>query len=370
MTIDGTRSQAAAATAEPPVRVAGGAVAAAVGAPAGELLRAEDLSVSFHTRRGVVRAVDGVTFSVSAGRTLGIVGESGSGKTVLSRAALGLLPPAANVRLGGRVSFGGVDLNSLGRSELRRLRGQRVGLVSQNPMVALNPVVRIGRQITEGLRRNLGFGTAEARARALDLLDQVGIPDARQRMTEYPHQLSGGLRQRVAIAIAISCEPELLVADEPTTALDVTVQAQILALLQSLQRDRNMAMIFISHDLAVVAGLADEIAVMYAGRIVEQAPALDLFASPRMPYTAALLAATPRIGDARARLSSIEGRPPDMVEPPPGCRFHPRCTLASERCRSVAPALELGGPGHSYACWHPLEPAPADLGGKEETDGR
>jgi peptide/nickel transport system ATP-binding protein len=235
------------------------------------------------------------------------------------------------------------------------------GLVSQNPMVALNPVVRVGRQLTEGLRKNRGLSAGEARARAVELLDRVGIPDPRRRMAEYPHQLSGGLRQRVVIAIAISCEPDLLVADEPTTALDVTVQAQILVLLQSLQRDRNMAMVFISHDLGVVAGLADEIAVMYAGRIVEQAPALELFTSPRMPYTEGLLAATPRIGRAQAELRAISGRPPDMVDPPAGCRFHPRCARASDRCQQEAPQLELAAPGHRFACWHPVPiDAPSD----------
>ena len=234
------------------------------------LLRTENLTTYFRTRRGIVRAVDDVSFDVEAGTTLAIVGESGSGKSVLTRSLLGLHTTTNIDRADGRVFLDGVDLRTLPRRELRRIWGQRIGLVSQNPMVALNPVVRVGRQITEVLRKNLGLSVTAARARAVELLEAVGIPDPQRRMREYPHQLCGGLRQRVTIAIAISCEPDLLIADEPTTALDVTVQAQILALLRSLQQDRGMAMIFVSHDLGVVAGLADEIAVMYAGRIVER----------------------------------------------------------------------------------------------------
>jgi len=303
-----------------------------------------------------VRAVDDVWLDVDAGRTLAIVGESGSGKSVLTRSILGLHTATNIARSDGRVLLDGVDLRTLSGGALRKVWGQRIALVSQNPMVALNPVVRVGRQITEVLRANMGLGPSAARARAVELLAAVNIPDPERRMQEYPHHLSGGLRQRVTIAIAISCEPDLLIADEPTTALDVTVQAQILALLRRIQRERGMAMIFVSHDLGVVAGLADEIAVMYAGRIVERAPTRSLFARPHMPYTEALLSSIPRIGQSGTRLRVIEGRPPDMVRPPGGCRFHPRCPRRAEGCTTDAPPLEADEPGHLYACWHPLEP--------------
>jgi oligopeptide/dipeptide ABC transporter ATP-binding protein len=321
------------------------------------LLRVESLTTFFRTRRGIVRAVDDVSLDLAAGTTLAIVGESGSGKSVFTRSLLGLHTATNIERADGRVFLDGIDLRALPRNELRRVWGQRIGLVSQNPMVALNPVVRVGRQITEVLRKNRGFSEAAARTRAVELLEAVGIPDPQRRMREYPHQLSGGLRQRVTIAIAISCEPDLLIADEPTTALDVTVQAQILALLRSLQRDRGMAMIFVSHDLGVVAGLADEIAVMYAGRIVEKAPTRALFQRPRMPYTEALLSSIPTIGHSGTRLRVIEGRPPDMVQPPPGCRFHPRCPYRGDRCTTDVPPLEGVTGDHIYACWHPLRGA-------------
>ena len=323
------------------------------GAPV-TLLRVEGLTTFFRTRRGIVRAVDDVSLDLEAGTTLAIVGESGSGKSVLTRSLLGLHTTTNIERADGRVFFDGVDLRALPRRELRRIWGQRIGLVSQNPMVALNPVVRVGRQITEVLRKNRGFSETAARARAVELLEAVGIPDPQRRMREYPHQLSGGLRQRVTIAIAISCEPDLLIADEPTTALDVTVQAQILALLRSLQQERGMAMIFVSHDLGVVAGLADEIAVMYAGRIVEKAPTRALFRRPRMPYTEALLSSIPTIGQSGTRLRVIEGRPPDMVQPPSGCRFHPRCPYRGDRCTTEMPPLDSRFGDHAYACWYPL----------------
>jgi oligopeptide/dipeptide ABC transporter ATP-binding protein len=336
--------------------------------PGGQpLLRVEGLTTHFSTRRGIVRAVEDVSFEVRAGQTLAIVGESGSGKSVMTRSIMGL-HTATNIAVSeGRVYLGGVDLRALGPQELRQVWAQQIALVSQNPMVALNPVVRVGRQITEVLRRNKGLGAAAANARAVELLAAVNVPDPQRRMQEYPHQLSGGLRQRVTIAIAISCEPDLLIADEPTTALDVTVQAQILALLRRLQRDRGMAMIFISHDLGVVAGLADEIAVMYAGRIVERAPTKELFRRPLMPYTGALLSSIPRIGQRGTRLQVIEGRPPDMVQPPSGCRFHPRCPRRTEQCTIEEPALKEHDRDHAYACWHPLE---AEVAAPTEAAGR
>jgi oligopeptide/dipeptide ABC transporter ATP-binding protein len=320
------------------------------------VLEASDISVRFDTPGGELEAVDDVSLSVSAGRTLAIVGESGSGKTVFTRAALGLLD-GDRVRVTGTSRLAGTDLLTLPKRQRSRIWGRRIGLVSQNPMVALNPVVRIGRQITETLTRNLGLRGAAADRRATELLDAVGIPDPQRRLREYPHQLSGGLRQRVTIAMAISCEPDLLVADEPTTALDVTVQAQILELLKRLQAEHGMGMIFVTHDLGVVAGLADEIAVMYAGRVVERASTKDLFKRPRMWYTEGLLAATPQIGSVDEVLRSIEGRPPNMLDPPAGCRFHPRCQRASEQCQTRRPELASAGDGHVYECWHPIEVA-------------
>jgi oligopeptide/dipeptide ABC transporter ATP-binding protein len=317
------------------------------------LLRVEGLTTHLSTGRGVVRAVEDVSLELERSMTLAIVGESGSGKTVLTRSIMRLQPTASIVRSDGRVFLDGVDLMTLSTGQLRRVWGSRIGLVSQNPMTALNPVVRIGRQICEVISKNDGVGGREAKRRAIELLNWVEIPEPERRLGQYPHQLSGGLRQRVTIAIAISCRPDLLIADEPTTALDVTVQAQILALLERLQREHGMAMIFVSHDLGVVAGLADEIAVMYAGRIVERASGRQLFRHPRMRYSEALLAAAPRIGQAIGRLHTIPGRPPDMITPPSGCRFHPRCEYASDVCRTVEPMLNDAEDGHRFACWHP-----------------
>ena len=315
------------------------------------LLQVCDLRVEFRTERGLLRAVDGVSFELGAGRTLGLVGESGCGKTVLSRTLLRLNPVA-----GGRVVFEGQDLTAMDEGELRALRGRDVSIVFQDPMTSLNPVLTIGAQIVEVPTHHLRMGRPAARTRARDLLAAVGIPAPDARLREYPHQLSGGMRQRVTIAMALACEPRLLIADEPTTALDVTVQAQILDLLQQQQRERGMAMILVSHDLGVVAGRTDEIAVMYAGRIVERAPTRQLFARPRMPYTEALLRAIPRLDhDSHTRLLAIGGRPPDLVDPPPGCRFAPRCEHVRERCRREEPPLGGDGErGHEFACWYPV----------------
>jgi len=324
--------------------------------PEGELLLdVEDLRTSFSTPRGMVRAVDGVSFSIDRGQTLGIVGESGSGKTVLSRSIMGLLP-AHNVERGGQVRFEGQELTGLPSSEMRHIWGVEIAMVFQDPMTSLNPVMRIGRQITEGLRYHLGQSAGEARENAVALLQSVGIPEPERRMRQYAHELSGGMRQRVTIAIALACGPKLLLADEPTTALDVTVQAQILNLLQEKQRERFMAMILVTHDLGVVAGRTDEIAVMYAGKIVEKASTAVLFTQMRMPYTEALMRSIPRVEDhSHTRLLAITGRPPDLVNPPPGCRFAPRCPYAQERCTVEEPPLLLGDTeDHAFACWYPV----------------
>jgi peptide/nickel transport system ATP-binding protein len=317
------------------------------------LLEIRDVSVTLPTKRGPLRAVDAVTLSLASGRTLGIVGESGSGKSMLSRAIAQLLPRKAT--LSGSVLFASEDLTRLGEPELRRLRGKAIGFVFQDPMTSLNPVLTVGYQITETLREHLALDPAAARARATALLAAVGIPSPEQRLSNYPHQFSGGMRQRVAIAIALSCEPQLLIADEPTTALDVTVQAQILDLLAREQRRRHMAMILITHDLSVVAGRTDEVAVMYGGRIVERAPTRALFRDMRMPYTEALIAAIPKLQSrAHTPLNAISGIPPDPTRPAPGCAFAPRCRYVRDVCRCDKPVLQTGDDGHAFACWHPL----------------
>ena len=324
---------------------------------AAPLLSIEGVSVTLPTPRGLLRAVDGVDLALAPGRTLGIVGESGCGKTMLSRAVLQLLPKRATLK--GRVMFNGRDLFTLPPEELRKLRGPELAVVFQDPMTSLNPVLTIGTQLIETLQAHLGMDTVSATRRATELLAEVGIPAPGQRLRQYPHQLSGGMRQRVAIAIALSCEPKLLIADEPTTALDVTVQAQILDLLAREQRQRHMALILITHDLGVVAGRTDEVAVMYAGRIVERAPTTRLFAHMRMPYTEALLAAIPKLDSPpHTALPAIAGRPPDPTRPMPGCSFAPRCRYADELCTGTKPPLEdPEGAGALYACWHPLRRA-------------
>jgi peptide/nickel transport system ATP-binding protein len=318
------------------------------------LLDVEDLHVSFATGRGPLQAVQGVSLTLDQGKTLGIVGESGSGKTVLSRAIMGLLPQASTTQTGS-VRYDGTEILNAPNDELRKLWSTHIAMVFQDPMTSLNPVQRIGNQITEPLKIHLNLSKGEAKETALSLLMQVGIPSPVERYEAYPFELSGGMRQRVMIAIALACAPRLLMADEPTTGLDVTVQAQILDLLSQLQRDRDMAMILVTHDLGVVATRTDEIIVMYAGNVVERAPTNVLFKSMAMPYTEALLKSTPRIAEpSHTRLTAIEGRPPDLLNPPSGCPFSPRCPYAQDKCHVDKPPLVEAAPGHSYACWYPL----------------
>jgi oligopeptide/dipeptide ABC transporter ATP-binding protein len=318
------------------------------------LLEVENLNVSFATSRGPLRAVQGVSLTLDQGKTLGIVGESGSGKTVLSRAIMGLLPMSSTTQ-SGSVRLRGQEILNAPNDVLRKLWSTHIAMVFQDPMTSLNPVQRIGNQIMEPLRIHLKLPKSEAKETALSLLMQVGIPSPVERFENYPAQMSGGMRQRVMIAIALACAPRLLMADEPTTGLDVTVQAQILDLLGKLQHDRDMAMILVTHDLGVVATRTDEIIVMYAGNVVERAPTDVLFKSMAMPYTEALLNSTPRLANpSHTRLTAIDGRPPDLLNPPEGCPFSPRCPYAQDRCHVEKPPLVEAEPGHSYACWFPL----------------
>jgi peptide/nickel transport system ATP-binding protein len=318
------------------------------------LLDVQDLRTFFHTARGVVKANNGVSFTLDRGKTLGVVGESGSGKTVLTRSIMGLLPNT-HLERSGSVRFAGHELTSLTPQQLRDVWGTQMSVIFQDPMTALNPVVRVDRQLTESLRIRLGLDRRAAHDTAIALLTSVGIPAPAQRMRNYPHELSGGMRQRVMIAIALACGPKLVLADEPTTGLDVTLQAQILDLLATLQRERSMGMILVTHDLGVVANRADDIAVMYAGRIVEQAPTKDLFSHTRMPYTEALLRSIPRLVDpSHTRLRAIPGRPPDLAALPEGCPFAPRCPYAQDRCRTEDPPSRTAGAGHLFRCWFPV----------------
>src|SRR5690606_13355054 len=313
------------------------------------------LSCGFHTEDGYQRVVDRVSFAVAAGETLGLVGESGCGKTVSALAVIGLLPRPAGVVESGRITLAGKDLGAgSDPRELRRARGRQIGMIFQEPMTALNPVHTIGKQLTETVRLyEPSLSKSALKARAIELLEQVGIPAPAQRLREYPHQLSGGMRQRVMIAIAIAGQPQLLIADEPTTALDVTVQAQILDLLRSLQETRGMGMLFITHDLGVVAELCDEVAVMYAGRVVERGSVHQLFETPRHPYTQGLISSVPLLDTpAKSRLHTIEGVVPGIHELPPGCRFANRCPHADDGCRALAPALEASAVRHEVACHH------------------
>ena len=320
----------------------------------GPLLDVDDVHTSFKTDRGLVQAVAGVSLSLERGKTLGVVGESGSGKSVLSRSIMGLLP--SNVVRTGSIKFEGHEIGNARSSVMRDYWGTQMAMVFQDPMTSLNPVMRVGQQVVESLRHHLDVTSDYAHDTALALFRSVGIPEPERRLREYPHQLSGGMRQRVMIAIALACGPKLLFADEPTTALDVTVQAQILDLLQSLQRERFMAMILVTHDLGVVAGRADDTAVMYAGQVVEHAPTRALFDQTRHPYTEALLKSIPKLAQpSHTRLEAISGRPPDLVKPPAGCKFAARCPYAQARCVEEEPALtDAELPGHKYRCHFPV----------------
>jgi peptide/nickel transport system ATP-binding protein len=319
-------------------------------APPPPVLAVEDLRVEFPTRRGIVRAADGLSYRIERGTTLAVVGESGCGKTVTALAVMGLIDPPGRVDA-GKVALRGTDLTLLPETALRRLRGREMAMIFQEPMTALNPVMRVGDQVAEPLILHGRLGRTEAWRAACDLLDRVGIPMPLRRAHDYPHQLSGGMRQRVMIAMALACSPSLLIADEPTTALDVTVQAQILELLLALQESYGTAIQYISHDLGVISEIADEIVVMYAGRIVERARAETLFEAPRHPYTRGLLATRPRIGDRRERLPAISGQVPDLARLPSGCAFRDRCALARPHCATRPPPLEAIGEDHQVACF-------------------
>lgn len=329
------------------------------------VLEVRGLKTVFRTRSGAVHAVNDVSFSLREGELLGVVGESGSGKSVTMMSLIGLLPsPPADV-CGGQVLLRGVDILKATPDELRRVRGARIGFVFQDPMTSLNPVFNVGNQIMEPLRKHKGMSKAAATERAVELLELVGIPDARRRLKSYPHQFSGGMRQRVMIAIALACDPEVLIADEPTTALDVTIQAQILELVKELRQKLGMAIIWITHDLGVIAGIADRILVMYGGQVVEQGPVREVFRAPQHPYTRALLRTIPKLHGAReARLEAIEGQPPILTAAPAACPFAPRCAHAFDRCRAENPARHsidsrALGEGHDVACFWQA-PAPQE----------
>jgi oligopeptide/dipeptide ABC transporter ATP-binding protein len=319
----------------------------------GTLLEVIDLQTQFATRGGVVRAVDNVSWDVAEGETVALVGESGCGKSVSALSIMQLVAPPAGRIVGGRIMFKGRDLLTLDEEAMRRVRGREIAMIFQEPMTSLNPVLTIGRQLTEGLEIHLGLAAAAARRRAIELLAMVGIPDPARRLAQYPHQFSGGMRQRMMIAMALACEPALILADEPTTALDVTIQAQILELMRDLSRRLGVAMLIITHNLGVVARYADRVNVMYAGKIIERGTARELYGNPRHPYTLGLLRSVPRLDEPRrARLDPIEGQPPDLTRLPPGCAFVPRCAFRVERCvREVPPLRPIGASGHVSACW-------------------
>jgi len=316
------------------------------------LLEVQDLRTQFHTREGLVYAVNGISYQLEEGETLGIVGESGCGKSVGVLSLLRLIPEPPGKIASGQALFQGRDLLKMSSEEMRHVRGAQVAMIFQDPMTSLNPVLTIGRQLTEALELHMGMNKQQSRDRAADLLSMVGIPQAADRLGDYPHQFSGGMRQRVMIAMALSCTPQLLIADEPTTALDVTIQAQIIDLVKRLRDELGMAIIWITHDLGIVAGLAKRVLVMYAGFIIEEARVKDLYSDPRHPYTLGLLGSLPRVDETQhRRLVSIEGMPPDLLGLPPGCPFAARCVYRIERCDKENPPLEPVSPGHWKACW-------------------
>jgi oligopeptide transport system ATP-binding protein len=322
----------------------------AAGQPSGRLLEVDDLRVEFRTRDGVAKVINGVSYHVDAGETLAVLGESGSGKSVTAQAVMGILDTPPGFVTGGAIRFHGNDMLTMNAEERRKIRGQGIAMVFQDALSALNPVFTVGFQIAEQFRVRLGMSRRDAKQRAIEMLDSVKIPSARQRVNEFPHQFSGGMRQRVMIAMSLALDPEVLIADEPTTALDVTVQAQIMDLLAEQQRERRMGMILITHDLGVVADVADRIAVMYAGRIVETAGVHDLYAHPGHPYTEGLLRSIPRIDEKGQELRTIKGLPPSLLNIPSGCPFHPRCPRAQDICSQERPLLREVGPQQSSAC--------------------
>ena len=321
---------------------------------ASPVLEINDLRTYIRQRKSVVQAVDGVSFRIDQGETLGLVGESGCGKSMTAMSIMKLLPNGGYIA-GGSIKIGGQDIVPLDDDDMRKIRGNEVAVIFQDPMTSLNPTMTIGNQIAETLRIHRGWRNEQAMRRAEEVLGVVGMPRPKERLHQYPHQLSGGLRQRVMIAMALACEPQLLIADEPTTALDVTIQAQILTLLDALKRDFKMAVLLITHDLGVIAGRADRVCVMYAGKIVEQASIEDLFRKTQHPYTEALLQSIPKPDqDQSEPLYSIPGVPPDLTHAPAACRFHPRCRYATEECRQREPSLDGETAGHTYACYHPV----------------
>jgi len=317
------------------------------------LLEVKDLKTEFRTQDGIVHAVNGVSFSVDEGETLGLVGESGCGKSVSMLSVMRLIPVPPGRISNGQVIFQGRDLLKVDDEEIRSVRGNKIAMVFQDPMTSLNPVLTIGTQIGEALELHLGMTKEQARKRSVELLKMVGIPEAEGRLDDYPHQFSGGMRQRVMIAMALSCSPQLLIADEPTTALDVTIQAQITDIVKRLKKELGMAIIWITHDLGVIAGLADRINVMYAGFVIESASNKEIFANPLHPYTLGLLGSIPRLDEAhKAKLTPIEGLPPDLIEMPKGCPFYARCRFRTEKCANENPPLGLVTVRHWTACWH------------------
>jgi oligopeptide/dipeptide ABC transporter ATP-binding protein len=320
------------------------------------LLEVRGLRTHFAGEEGEFRAVDGVSFALERGRTLGIVGESGCGKSVTSLSIMGLVPQPPGRIAGGEVVFDGIDLLRLDHAQMSELRGNKLSMIFQEPMTSLNPVFTVGDQIIEGIRRHRDIGPAEAREHAIEMLRRVRIPSPERRIDDYPHKLSGGMRQRVMIAMALACNPQLLIADEPTTALDVTIQAQILDLMRNLRDELGTAIMLITHDLGVIAELAHDVIVMYAGRVVEQVDVTRLFADPQHPYTVGLLGSIPKLHQQQDRLAAIEGIVPNPMSMPQGCRFNPRCPFAVDKCRAEDPPLMEVKPGHLAACWRaPLE---------------